>query len=79
MSDVYPKPGEATTAIGQIIALNERIPSFWQERAGGWAPRKAAGLLEQSRLDWLVSLSHPPAPACRRSRPARRGPAGKTP
>jgi hypothetical protein len=58
VSDQTSDTGEATTAIGQIIDQNERIRSFWQERAGGWAPRKAASLLEKSRLDRLVSLSH---------------------
>jgi hypothetical protein len=58
MSDEHPEPGEAATALDQIINLNERIRSFWQERAGGWAPRKAATMLENSRLDRLVSLSH---------------------
>ncbi len=58
MKDQPSDDGEETTAIGHIIALNERIRSFWQERAGGWAPRKAASLLEKSRLDRLVSLSH---------------------
>lgn len=45
-------------ALDHIIDLNERIRSLWQERAGGWAPRKAATLLENSRLDRLMSLSH---------------------
>ena len=49
---------EVPTALDQIIDLNERIRSFWHERASGWAPPKAATLLENSRLDRLVSLSH---------------------
>ena len=55
---LHPNPNEVTTALDQIIDLNERIRLFWQERAGGWAPRKAATMLENSRLDRLVSLSH---------------------
>jgi hypothetical protein len=58
MNDTEPGESAATTAIGQIIDQNERIRSFWHEQAGGWAPRKAATLLENSRLDRLVSLSH---------------------
>lgn len=58
MSKPLSKTDEVTTAIGQIIDLNKRIRSFWQERAGGWAAGKAASLLENSRLDRLVSLSH---------------------
>ncbi len=49
---------EVATALDQIINLNKRIRAFWQERAGGWAPRKAATMLGNSRLDRLVSLSH---------------------
>ena len=45
-------------ALDRIIASNERIRSFWHQQAGGWAPRKAATMLENSRLDRLVSLSH---------------------
>ena len=46
------------SAIDQIIALNERICRFWTKEASGWAPREAATLLENSRMDRLVSLSH---------------------
>ena len=56
MSD--PHGCDVATAIDQIIDLNERIRSFWHEQAGGWAPTKAANLLENSRLDRLVALSH---------------------
>lgn len=45
-------------AIDHIIALNERICEFWTKEAAGWAPREAANLLENSRMDRLVSLSH---------------------
>jgi hypothetical protein len=58
MSGACPDMTNVTSALDQIIYLNERIRSFWQERAGGWAPRKAATMLENSRLDRLVSLSH---------------------
>ena len=58
MSGVHPDPSEVATALDQIIDLNERIRLFWQKRAGGWAPRKAATMLVNSRLDRLVSLSH---------------------
>jgi hypothetical protein len=58
MSDQPSETAEAMGEIGQIIALNERIRSFWQGRGRGWAPRKAATLLERARLDRLVSLSH---------------------
>jgi hypothetical protein len=50
--------GDVTTALDQIIDLNKRIRSFWQERADGWAPRKVATMPENSRLDRLVSLTH---------------------
>ncbi len=58
MSKVPPDPSEVTTALDQTISLNERIRSFWQERASGWAPRKATTMLENSGMDRLVSLSH---------------------
>lgn len=45
-------------AISQIIALNERIQRFWTEEASGWAPKESSDLLENSRMDRLVSLSH---------------------
>src|SRR5262245_1668024 len=46
------------TESNQIIDLKVRSRSFWQDRAGGWAPRKAATMLENFRLDRLASLSH---------------------
>jgi hypothetical protein len=58
MSSVHPDPSEVTPALDQIIDLNERTRSFWQERAAGWAPGKAATMLENSRLDRLVPLSY---------------------
>ena len=46
------------SAIDQIIASNERIRKFWTEEASGWSPSETAELLENSRMDRLVSLSH---------------------
>lgn len=46
------------SAIDRIIASNERIRRFWTEESRGWSPREAAHLLENSRMDRLVSLSH---------------------
>ena len=43
--------------VNKIIELNEGIQSFWSQ-SQGWAPTEAAVLLSESRLDWLVSLSH---------------------
>lgn len=48
----------AVAAIDQIITSNERIRQFWTVQARGWAPREATNLLENSRIDRLVSLSH---------------------
>lgn len=45
-------------AITEIIASNERIRKFWTEEASGWSPRETAELLENSRMDRLLSLSH---------------------
>jgi hypothetical protein len=45
-------------AIDRIIASNERIRQFWTMQASGWAPRESTSLLEKSRIDRLVSLSH---------------------
>lgn len=45
-------------AINQIIASNERIQQFWMNESSGWSPRDATELLENSRMDRLVSLSH---------------------
>lgn len=45
-------------AINQIISSNERIQRFWTEEASGWSPKETAALLENSRMDSLVSLSH---------------------
>ncbi len=42
--------------INRIIKLNSGLTQFWT-KAEGWAPIKAAGLLNKSRLDWQVSLS----------------------
>jgi hypothetical protein len=58
VSDPAANTVEAMTAIGQIIHQNERIHSFWQDQACGWTPSKSAAMLEKSRLDRLVSLSH---------------------
>ncbi len=46
------------SAIDRIIASNERIRRFWTEEASGWSPSETAELLENSRMDRLVSLSH---------------------
>jgi len=46
------------SAIDQIIASNERIGRFWTEEAKGWSPTETANLLENSRMDRLISLSH---------------------
>ncbi|MFX0141731.1 MAG: hypothetical protein ACFFDN_49290 [Candidatus Hodarchaeota archaeon] len=43
--------------IERIIKLNENIAGFWHD-AKGLAPLNAANLLNKSRLDWQVSLSH---------------------
>lgn len=45
------------SAIDQIIASNERIRRFWTEEASGWSPKETAELMENSRVDRLVSLS----------------------
>ncbi|HED54041.1 MAG TPA: hypothetical protein ENJ00_07550 [Phycisphaerales bacterium] len=42
--------------ISDIIRINKRIDKIWSN-SRGWAPDKAADLLERSRLDWIVSLS----------------------
>lgn len=44
-------------AIERIIILNEGLRKFWST-AEGWAPIEAAKLLNKSRLDRQVSLSH---------------------
>lgn len=49
---------ELESAIDQIIVSNERIRRFWTEESRGWSPTEAATLLENSRMDRLVSLSH---------------------
>lgn len=54
MSDII----EIEEAIRQIIDSNERIQQFWMHESSGWSPRDAAELLENSRMDRLVSLSH---------------------
>jgi hypothetical protein len=43
--------------VDEIIRLNFALSKNWK-RVGGWAPPEAARLLDESRLDWLVSLSH---------------------
>lgn len=43
--------------IEQIIGLNSSLECQWRN-SYGWASNEAARLLEESRLDWLVSLSH---------------------
>lgn len=46
------------SAIDRIVTSNERIRRFWTREAHGWSPRETAELLENSRIDRLVSLSH---------------------
>ncbi|WP_413576192.1 hypothetical protein ACLVWU_17555 [Bdellovibrio sp. HCB290] len=43
--------------VKRIIRLNMELAKFWSN-ARGWAPQEAADMLEKSRLDWQVSLSH---------------------
>lgn len=43
-------------AIERIIKINTELNEFWSS-SKGWAPIKAAELLNNSRLDWQVSLS----------------------
>ena len=47
------------TVIDEIAAHNLRLKQIWQN-VWGWGPNEAAQLLEDSRLDWIVSLSHTP-------------------
>jgi hypothetical protein len=47
-----------TSVIQEIIGEIERIQKFWTEDGLGWPPKQAAELLEQSRMDRIVSLSH---------------------
>ena len=44
--------------IEQIIGLNSSLECGDRGTSYGWASNEAARLLEESRLDWLVSLSH---------------------
>src|ERR1700733_13063574 len=41
--------------VADIVRIHEGIESTWKN-SWGWAPDTAARLLEESRLDWLVSL-----------------------
>lgn len=41
--------------VDDIVLLNSRICEFWQD--GGWAPRDAAELLQEAKLDWQIELS----------------------
>jgi len=43
--------------VDRIIERNRSICDFWSS-SFGWAPLEAAELLNKSRLDWQVSLSH---------------------
>ena len=45
------------SVIQRVISLNQGIYIFWSQ-ADGWAPEEAAQLLNRSRLDRQVSLSH---------------------
>lgn len=42
--------------INRIVTLNIGLRNFWGS-SWGWAPKAAADLLSQGRLDWQVSLS----------------------
>lgn len=44
-------------SVDNIVEIYKQINAVWSN-ASGWAPPDAAELLEVSRLDWLVSLSH---------------------
>jgi hypothetical protein len=45
-----------TTVVDQIIEITRHVVHEWQD--GACAPEGAAKLLSESRLDWLLSLSH---------------------
>lgn len=49
---------DVTTVIDKIITRNETICRFWTTHSCGWAHKEAVELLEASRMDRLVSLSH---------------------
>ena len=59
VSTASPDPFEISIedVIDRIIKLNEGLRNFWTKSLG-WAPISAAHLLNKSRLDWQVSLSH---------------------
>jgi hypothetical protein len=54
---VSPDSFSIKEVVRRIIKLNTGISKFWSN-AEGWAPIEAAHLLNKSRLDWQVSLSH---------------------
>lgn len=43
--------------VDKIVNLNNFVKEFWSS-AQGWAPNSAANMLSNSRLDWLLSMSH---------------------
>jgi hypothetical protein len=45
------------STVEAIVRINDGLKRFWSQ-ASGWAPIAAAQLLNRSRLDWQVSLSH---------------------
>lgn len=45
-----------TEVVDRIININSGMQEFWSS-AKGWAPLRAAQLLNKSRLDWQVQLS----------------------
>jgi len=47
----------ARWVVSAIVRLNTKVRDFWTN-AYGWAPKSAADLLNRSRLDRQVSLSH---------------------
>lgn len=50
------KAGTLEQHLGDIAKISTDAASFWRA-AHGWAPREAADLLAESRLNWLASLS----------------------
>jgi len=46
-----------TDVIAEIVRINAEIELNWKN-SWEWAPDQTARLLDESRLDWLVSMSH---------------------
>ena len=49
-------PESIEACLSEIAEISKNAAYFWKS-AHGWAPREAADLLSQARLDWLDSLS----------------------